>query len=40
MATPFNAVLFDSVPPEVIKISEGSALINDAICFRAFSIAL
>jgi len=37
---PLNAVLFDSVPPDVSKISEGSALIRDAICFLAFSIAL
>ena len=40
MEIPTNAVLLDSVPPDVIKISEGSALIRDAICFRALSIAL
>ncbi len=39
VAIPRNAVLFDSVPPEVRKISEGSAFIKDAICFLAFSIA-
>ena len=40
MAIPLNAVLLDSVPPDVIRISEGSALIKDAICFLAFSMAL
>jgi len=40
MAIPRKAVLFDSVPPDVSKISDGSALIKDAICFLDFSIAL
>ena len=32
-------VLFDSVPPEVNRISSGSAPISAATCFRAFVIA-
>jgi len=40
MTIPLNAVLFDSVPPDVIKISDGSALVKNAICFLDFSIAL
>ena len=40
MKFPLTAVLLDSVPPDVIKISAGSALIMDAICFRALLTAL